>query len=598
VVAPARAGRASRRAGPAPTSSPPSSSSRGNMRTMPERGTTDPIALPPAFLEVVDSDGDHREVRIDCSPFLIGRGAESGNHLQLSDKRISRSSAAVVYSDGLFSLEDRGQRLGVLANGQRITSHPIRDGDVITFGATEMVKLVFRTKPADKSIPQILSRLEEASALEGGSRDLRQLSLLLEATSLLQSRMPLEEVLAAMVDRAITVTDADRGLLLEADARGQLHPLFARQRGAVPLPVESVEPSQTAIARTLERRTSVVEADVTLAEEAIRRAVSVVGQQLRAVMAIPLISQAAMLSSHAIPQGGTGELLGVLYLDSRRPTAFSALERRILEALAVEAASILDNTRLVRKDRERQRLEREVAIAQEIQQALLPKTFDPLPHLQVTGVNKSCHEVGGDYFDLIELGNRRTAFMIADVAGKGLGAALVTALLQGTFSALTLGQEPARVMTYFNHFSCARSELGRPVTLFLGILDADGKLEYANAGHPPPLLIRGRRVESAFHAESLPLGMFEEAEFRTFFSTLEPGDTLVLFTDGITDALSPEPERFQIERLEQVVTEHAAASPEELQAAILKAVEDFTGGVQQTDDMTLLILRYLGAQPA
>ena len=565
---------------------------------MPALETSDPITLPPAFLEVVDSDGDHREVRIDRSPFLIGRGAESGNHLQLSSKSISRSCAAVIYSDGRFNLEDRGQRLGVYANSEPVATRPLGEGDVITFGATEMVKLVFRTKRSDKSLPQILSRLEQASSLEGGSRDLRQLSLLLEATTLLQSRLPLEEVLAAMVDRALRVTDADRGMLLEADAPGHLQPLFARQRGGLPLDVASVGPSQTAIARAVERRTSIVEADVTRAEEAIRMAVSVVGQQLRAVMAVPLLSQALLQTTHSFPQGGTGELLGVLYLDSRRPSAFSTLGRQILEALASEAASILDNTRLVKKDRERQRLEREVAIAQEIQQALLPKTFDPLPHLQVTGVNQSCHEVGGDYFDLIELGNRRTAFMIADVAGKGLGAALVTALLQGTFSALTLGEEPDRVMTHFNRFICARSEIGRPVTLFFGILDADGKLEYANAGHPPPFLIRGGRVESAFPAESLPLGMFEEAEFKTSFSRLEPGDTLVLFTDGITDALSPKPERFQIERLGQVVTEHAAAAPEALQIAILKAVEEFTCGVEQTDDMTLLILRYLGAKPA
>ena len=567
---------------------------RGKIRLMPDRETSDPITLPPAFLEIIEADGNPREVRIDRSPFLMGRGTDGGNHLQLSDKRISRACAAVVYAEGHFNLEDRGQRLGVYANQERVTSRPLDDGDIITFAATEMVKVVFHTKRVEKSIPQILSRLDEASTLEGGSRDLRQLSLLLEATTLLQSRMPLEELLAAMVDRAITVTDADRGLLLEADSEKRLHPLFARQRGGLPLPVESVEPTQTAIARAIEQRIGIVEADVTQAEDAIRRAVSVVAQQLRAVMAIPLLSQAPMLPPTPTAQAATGELLGMLYLDSRRPAAFSALERRILEALAVEAASILDNTRLVKKDRERQRLEREIAIAQEIQQALLPKAFNPLPHLQVAAVNQSCHEVGGDYFDFIELGDGRTAFMVADVAGKGLGAALVTALLQGTFSALTLGHEPARVMAHFNHFMCGRAELGRPATLFFGILDADGRFEYANAGHPPPFLIRGGRVESAFHAESLPLGMFEEAEFKTSFSQLEAGDTLVLFTDGITDALSPKPERFQAERLEHVVAEHTAASPEELQTIILKAVQDFVCGVEQTDDMTLLILRYLG----
>jgi len=559
---------------------------------MPAAETPDKDSLPPAFLEVVEPNGDRREVRIECCPFLIGRGVEDGNHLRFSDRRISRSCAALIYANGLFSLEDRGQRLGVFANDERITNHPLRDGDVITFGAPELPKLVFRTQRPDKSIPQILSKLEQASALEVGSRDLRQLSLLLEATALLQARLPLEEVLAAMVDRAITVTVADRGLLLEADAESHLHPLFARQRGAVSLPVESVEPSQTAIARALARRTSVFEMDVKQAEEAIRNADSVVGQQLRAVMAIPLLSHAQILSPDADAPSEAGELVGVLYLDSRHAAAFSGLERKILEALAFEAASILDNTRLVKKDRERQRLEREIAIAREIQLALLPKTFGRLPNLEVASVNQSCNEVGGDYFDLIELGNRRTAFMIADVAGKGLGAALVTALLQGTFSALTLGQEPARVMTHFNHFMCSRSELGRPSTLFFGILDGDGELEYANAGHPPPFLIRAGRVQRVFPAESCPLGMFEETQFKTSFSKLEPDDTLVLFTDGITDALSPKPERFEIDRLERVVAQNAGATPAALQAAILQAVKEFTGGTQQTDDMTLLVLKY------
>jgi phosphoserine phosphatase RsbU/P len=574
---------------------PVSASPRGKIPFMPAHDTANPATLPEAFLEVVDPRGDHREVRVNQSPFLIGRGAEGGNHLQLDDKRISRSCAALVYAGGVYHLEDRGQRLGIFANQEKISTHTLRDGDTISFGATETIQLIFHSGRAEKALPLILSRLEHAATLKAGSRDLRQLSLLLEATSLLQSQMPLEEILAAMVDRAITITDADRGLLLEGDTLSQLRPVFARQRGALPLKTTSVEPSQTAIAHAIARRTSVVEGDVALAEEAIRNAVSVVGQQLQAVIAIPLLSRARLDFVVPATRPASGELLGVLYLDSRRPTAFSGLERQILDALAHEAASILDNTRLVKKDRERQRLEREIAIARDIQQALLPKTFGRLPHVQVTAVNQPCLEVGGDYFDLIELEGQRTAFMIADVAGKGLGAALVTALLQGTFSALTLGQEPGRVITHINYFLCSRPDVGRPATLFFGILDVDGKLEYANAGHPLPLLVRGNRVQGVFPAESCPLGMFEEEKFKTSFSTLEPGDTLVLFTDGITDAVSPELVRFGNERLEHVVKQNTGATLEDLQAAILAAVGDFTRGAPQADDITLLLLRFLGA---
>jgi serine phosphatase RsbU (regulator of sigma subunit) len=553
------------------------------------------ITLPECFLEVIDPRGDHREVRVDRSPFLIGRGADTGNHLQLEDKRISRVCAALVYSENEFHLEDRGQRLGLFVNEKKINSQPMSDGDIITFGATDSIQLVFHRQRVDRSLPRILSSLEQAASLEGGSRDLRQLSLLLEATSLLQSRMPLEEVLSAMVDRAITITNADRGLLLEADGSPQMRPLFARQSGSMPLALAEVKPSQTAITHAVERRSSVVEGDVSFADDAIRQAVSVVGQQLRAVIAIPLLSHPNVLPISQAPQTSAGELLGVLYLDSRRPAAFSGLERQILDALAMEAASVLDNTRLLKKDRDRQRLEREVAIAREIQQALLPKIFGRQPHVQVTGINQSCLEVGGDYFDLIELENDRTAFLIADVAGKGLGAALVTALLQGTFSALTLGQEPARVITHINRFLCSHPDVGRPATLFFGILDAQGKLEYANAGHPLPLLIHAGKVQSVFPAESCPVGMFEDEKFKTCFSRLEAGDTLVLFTDGISDAVSPQRDRFGFERLENVVAKNTAATLDCLQAAILSSVEEFTRGEPQADDITLLMVRFLGA---
>lgn len=554
----------------------------------------DPITLPESFLEVIDPRGAHREVRVDQSPFLIGRGAEPGNHLQLEDKRISRTCAALVYAAGEFRLEDRGQRLGIFVNEKKVGNHPMSDGDVISFGATDSIQLVFHKRRVDRSLPRILSGLEQAASLEGGSRDLRQLSLLLEATSLLQSRMPLEEVLSAMVDRAITITNADRGLLLEADGSPQMRPLFARQSGSLPLELAEVKPSLTAIAHALAQRRSVVEGDVELAEAVLKFAQSVVGQHLRAVIAIPLLTHATVDAVTQSRPSPAGELLGLLYLDSRRPAAFSGLERQILDALALEAASVLDNTRLLKKDRDRQRMEREIAIAREIQQALLPKIFVSQPHVQVAGVNQSCLEVGGDYFDLFELENGRTAFLIADVAGKGLGAALVTALLQGTFSALTMGQEPARVITHINRFLCSHEEVARPATLFFGILDADGRLEYANAGHPLPLLVRGNQVQSVFPAESCPVGMFEEEKFKTSFSRLEPGDTLVLFTDGISDAASPERDRFGSERLESVVARNTGATLEVLQTAILSAVDEFTRGAPQTDDITLLMLRYLG----
>jgi serine phosphatase RsbU (regulator of sigma subunit) len=248
--------------------------------------------------------------------------------------------------------------------------------------------------------------------------------------------------------------------------------------------------------------------------------------------------------------------------------------------------------------RDRERLVQELSVARGIQQALLPKHFGRVGPSEVTGTNQPCLDVGGDYFDLMEPEEGSVAFVIADVSGKGLGAALVTALVQGTFSTMTLGQERATVFAHVNRFIAAHSELERYVTLFFGTLDTGGRLEYVNAGHPSPLLIRRGRVDGAFPAECFPVGMFEEAKFKGSSASLEPGDTLLLYTDGVTDALNAEEEAFGFERLRDVVERHTADAVEELKSAVLAEVERFTGGTPQADDITVLVVRYCGTVPS
>ncbi len=550
--------------------------------------------IPEAVFEVVEPDGSRSMVQVTRSPFLIGRGIEEGNHLRLGDKRISRRAAALVRTEDGFRLEDRGQRNGVLVNGEQVETCLLRDADTITFGSIDSVQLIFHPGTPHESVPELLSRLDQAAALEPGARTLRQLSLLLEATALLQSHMPVEDVLGAMVDRALAITEGERGLLLQAEADESLKPMVARQRGSKSLPLLTVSPSQTAIAQALKQRRGVVAADVAQAS-ALKDAKSVVAQQLKSIVAIPWLSLTHLQPSDTTSVGTSGELLGVLYLDSPRPAAFSALDRKILDAFAAEAASVLDKARLIQKEQERRRFEQELSIAREIQQALLPKGFHHYPHFQVTGVNRPCLAVGGDYFDLMELGGDRTALVIADVSGKGLGAALVTAMLQGTFSAMTLGQDPSKVFAHVNRFICDHSEVGRYATLFFGILEKSGRLDYINAGHLPPLLVHEGKVESVFQADSFPLGMFPHAEFKPASHTLAPGDTLVLSTDGVKEAMNLKEEEFGMERLQDVIAQTPDAPIGELETSILSSVEKFTGGAAQADDLTLLILRYVGA---
>jgi sigma-B regulation protein RsbU (phosphoserine phosphatase) len=550
--------------------------------------------LAETVLEVVSPDGARRYVRVTQMPFLIGRGAETGNHLQLADRRISRNCAAIVTEASKYYIEDRGQRRGLFVNGEKVESRELQDGDSVTFGLDDSYEIVYRSaaNASTDSLPHLLTRIEHITSSEPGGGGLRKLNLLLEATTLLHSQLPLDTVLGHMIDHAVSVTDADRGLLLEADEQGALKVRLARRSGGLRLPPESLSPSQTAIQLALRRQSAVITEDLAQADMDLQAAQSIVAQRLRAVVVIPLYAMARANTDQSMINIKRGDFLGVLYVDSRRPAAFSKLDRQILDALAADAASILDNARLVERERERQRMEQEISIAREIQQALLPKNFRDYPHLSVSGVNFPCLAVGGDYFDVFPLGDTRTAFLLADVSGKGLGAALCTNLLQGALSAMTLGTDPARVFNHVNRFLCDHAEIGRYATMFFGILDDQGHLEYINAGHPSPFLIRRGVAEDVFTEGSYPVGLVPEAEYTAVCLRLEPGDTLVLFSDGVTEAMDPAEQLFGVPRLKDVLTGHMQTPLDELQRVVLESVENFARGASQADDLTLLLVRY------
>jgi serine phosphatase RsbU (regulator of sigma subunit) len=550
-----------------------------------------------AVLEVISPDGARKYVRVTQTPFLIGRGAETGNHLQLTDRRISRNCGAIVMEASRYYLEDRGQRRGMFVNGEKVESRALNDGDVITFGLEDSYQVVFRsaTGTSDESIPQLLTRIDHMTSSESTGGGLRKLNLLLEATSLLHSQLPLDSVLAKMIDHAIAVTDADRGLLVETESGtvDKMHVRLARRTGGQRLPPESLTPSQTAIQLAMKQHSPVITEDLAQAEMNLQAAASIVAQGLRAVVVIPLYAS-SRASSESATNVSRGDFLGVLYMDSKRPTAFSKLDRQILDALAADAASILDNARLVERERERQRLEQEIGIARDIQQALLPKNFRDYPHLAVSGVNFPCLSVGGDYFDVFPLDDKRTAFLLADVSGKGLGAALLTTMLQGALSGMTLGTDPARVFNHVNRFLCDHAEVGRYATMFFGILEDNGRLEFINAGHPSPILIRQGAAEEAFTEGSFPVGLVPEAEFTTSTLNLEPNDTMVLFSDGVTEAMDPEDNLYGVARLREVLQGKTDEPLDEIQKTVLESVENFARGARQADDLTMLLVRFRG----
>ncbi|HYK38375.1 MAG TPA: SpoIIE family protein phosphatase [Candidatus Eremiobacteraceae bacterium] len=555
---------------------------------------SEPIPISEAVLEVHSNDGGKRYVRVTQTPFLIGRGAETGNHLQLNDRRISRNCAAIVSEANKFYVEDRGQRRGLFVNGEKVESRELQSGDLISFGLEDSYEIVFHPSETsgDESIPLFLTRIEHMTSADKSSGGLNKLNLLLEATTLLHSQLPLDSVLAKMLDHAISVTNADRGLLLEADHSGKLSVRLARKNGGMRLPPESLSPSQTAIQMALKQQAAVITEDLAQAEMDLQAAQSIVAQGLRSVVVIPLFAMTRASSDESLLDITRGQLLGVVYLDSRRPAAFSKLDRQILDALAADAAGTLDNARLVERERERQRLEQQINIARDIQQALLPRGFKDYPHMDLSACNFPCLSVGGDYYDVFPIGDGRTAFLIADVSGKGLGAALLTTMLQGALSGMTLGTDPARVFNHINRFLCDHAEVGRYATMFFGVMDALGHLEFINAGHPSPFLIRHGKAETPFTEGSYPVGLVPEAEYTAACLKLEPGDTLVLYSDGVTEAMDPEDEMFGMNRFEEVLKDTSDVPLERLQERILEAVENFARGARQADDLTLLLVRF------
>lgn len=549
------------------------------------------------YLDIVFSDRPQQLVAISELPFLIGRGKESGNHLVIDDLRISRKCAAISAAPGGVCIEDRGQLNGIFVNGIPTSGGRLAEGDRIRLGKDDGCQLVFRLQPEAHSPVEAVTKLRSLLGSFGGdsANELKGLRLLLEATSLLHSELPLESVLAAMLDHAIVITHADRGMLLEPDGSGVLQVRVGRARNAKSLEPETMNPSRSLLARAIELGSAVISEDLTLADRNLQTALSVVVQLLRSAVVIPLYGTQywAQDGTGGSPvEGARHQLLGAVYLDSKRTATFSALDRQILDALGAQAASILDNARLLERERERQRLEQELSIARQIQQALVPQGLQDFPHLAVTGIHRPCHEVGGDYFDVFPVPDGRIAIMISDVAGKGLGAALLTTMLQGALSGMTLGVDPVKVFDHLNSFLCDRAAVGRYATMFFGLLEPDGVLEFVRASHPSPLIMRRGEVRELYAGGSFPVGLVEQASYEAVRIQLQPGDTLLLYTDGVTEAEDRERNLFGVGRLKEVLSRHQGRSLADLQAGILNAVERFAAGTSQSDDITLLVVRY------
>jgi serine phosphatase RsbU (regulator of sigma subunit) len=283
-------------------------------------------------------------------------------------------------------------------------------------------------------------------------------------------------------------------------------------------------------------------------------------------------------------------------MDSHIPSsAFTDMDRDVLRTLAREAATVIENARLFASARAKARLDHEIEIASGIQKTLLPKSLPSLPDLQVVASTLSCHSVGGDCFDVIQLSGGRHGFFVGDVSGKGISAALLATLLQGVFfTTAAMDISLPGVFSRVNQYLCERSGEDRYATVFYGILDKMGRFEYVNAGHVPPIVKRKSGELEGLGSANFPVGMFPEAEYQSARVTLDPGEYLVIYTDGVSEAANPRNELFEEVRLRKIMESYTGDSVDGLAESIKEGMRAFTEGAPQSDDITILVVQYKG----
>src|ERR1022692_677056 len=464
-------------------------------------------------LTITDPSGKSRDVEVQKFPYTIGRLGD--NELLLRDNRISRHQAQIIEEDNQFFLEDLDSRHGTFVNGEKVTRHRLQPNDRIEFGVTESFVLVFSSDQPDMS--KLLDRFRASSSESSSVAELQQLNAMLEVSRVLHAGLALDDILTQVVDSCLQIAQADRGLLLLKDETGKLEFRVARDRARATLGGKNLRISKTVVDRAIETRRHVIHTDVGGApDDALAAQHSIADLELRTVICLPLMRMQVTAASETTSYGSAADVIGVLYMDSKRPTSsFSDTSREVLQSLCLEASTVVENAKLMALSREKDKLEQELKIARTIQQKLLPRKYPEGLKFDVSGQNVACQQVGGDYYDFFELSGGRLGIVIADVSGKGTAAALLASMLQGVFWATaTAGNQPAEVASRVNHYVCERSTPDKYATLFYAIFDPSGRINYVNAGHNPPMLVKSDGQVLPLGSENLPIGMFAEAEYK------------------------------------------------------------------------------------
>jgi sigma-B regulation protein RsbU (phosphoserine phosphatase) len=530
---------------------------------------------------------EQRTINLDHSPFSVGRKIDKD--LVIADPRVSRDHALIVSENGKFCVVDQSSKHGTFVNGERIQRKTLERNDRLEFGVRDVAYVIFHPHHAGSNTARDFLSQISGIHISTETTDLEKLTLFLEAARKLNTIGVLDEILVTLLDATLNLTRGERGYVFLKAEDGKLRLAAGRNSKGEPL-LDDKTISHSILEDARKSNSEFVITDTSQSLDLAGRQ-SIVAYDLRTVICIPLRKpqvQTTRDAQGASPSETSAEVMGALYVDSRFASRdISSVSNDILRAIAHEAASLVENARLVQAEEAARRYQQELAIAASIQQGLMAVTIPEVPFARLNGRNLSCKEIGGDFYDAVNTEDGLTVVR-ADVSGKGVSAALLASTLQGMIYSHLVARMPLpEIVAAVNRFFTHKHIGEKYATVIIARVRRDGELEYVNCGHVPPLLVCNREVIRPSHG-NLPVGLLADATYESDRYNMHPGDRLVLVTDGVTEAENARGDFFDNERLEAVAAKSGSLED------IFAAVANFCGGTPLNDDCTVVELLYTG----
>jgi serine phosphatase RsbU (regulator of sigma subunit) len=515
-------------------------------------------------------------VRIGDGALRIGR--EPSCDVLIGDLTVSRRHARVSWSGQDLVIEDLDSSGGTFVNGERVQRAVLHAGDVIRLGP----RLEYRLETEMATTTLILAAQQKGDEQEG----VRHLQVLLDVARALNAATVVDEVLETVLQAAVKMLAADRGYCLVRDGDGGRPTVVSYPRGE---PETTWVTHSSLLEKAISERKTVFTGPQARSESMVQRGVS-------SALATP------MLAAHR-PMGvaedasfvASLEVIGGILVERRTAgRLFSREDLGVLERLAADAAAAVDSARLYREARARARSEYEMALARTIQSALLREP-PQVPFAETFAFSQPARVVGGDLHFSSLRSDGSVALAVGDVSGKGVAAALIMAMVQGQLGLLhDLGHPFAEVIPMLDQNLARFNPGNRFLTLAMALLEPGGRLQLANGGHCPAALLRADGSVSLLPSEGPIIGLIGGASWGSSALELAPGDSLVLYSDGISESTSREGVEFGLAGVERTLSGLRGAAPAALGRALLDAAAAQRGGREADDDVTLLAVRFTG----